>query len=303
MSWIYLVKGHSFENLQIGKSLGKGMEGEVFQASVGKKLYALKRERIAKQSKPLEYELEFVTKFANKQPGFMHLYAYRILKDETWQLDQSKRKTERDIKFLAAKAKLPYVVEKVYTYLAPISDKSMHPVDFVRQLMPLIRQMRKAGWAHRDTHGNNVILTSKGPVIVDYSLVIHKSHVSDKIWKKTCNDYNFLPDYLAYSRLWKYIRSKQLEVPPYQQWIKHLKGHKEEWELTIELLQCSDPTDNIIGYIGALYWEQLHQDFVLGRKLKLMPTDLYLDIELLGPFACAAHQADYKRMNSILLKA
>ena len=81
MSWIYLVKGHSFENLQIGKSLGKGMEGEVFQASVGKKLYALKRERIAKQSKPLEYELEFVTKFANKQPGFMHLYAYRILKE------------------------------------------------------------------------------------------------------------------------------------------------------------------------------------------------------------------------------
>jgi hypothetical protein len=179
----------------------------------------------------------------------------------------------------------------------------MPVVDFVLQLMPLIRQMRKAGWAHRDTHRGNVILTSTGPVIIDYSSVIHKSHVSDKTWKKTCNDYNFLNMYLVGSRLWKYVYSRGIYVPPYQQWIKHLKGHQKEWEETIDLLQCSDPADSTIGYIGALYWEQLHQDFVLGRKLKLMPNDFYLDIELLGPFACAAHQADYKRMKSILSKA
>ena len=296
MSWVYLVPGIHFTDLRVGKQIGAGREGHIYEAHDKTRTYALKRERIAKQSKPLEHEIDFATSFANKQPDFMHLYAYRILKDDPWQLEARDIKSDRDRKLFAAKAKLPYVVEKVYTLVHAININSMHPVDFALNVLEKIQRMRKAGWAHRDLHGGNILTTAKGPVIVDYSLVIHKSQVSEDTWKRDCNDYDFVPDWMYWTDLWSHVK----KMPPFKNWIKELRKHPDKWKEAVRLAQCRNPPDVVVGRVGALLFAQMHQDFVLGRKMELLPMDLYLDMNRLAPLICSARRADYAKMRRLL---
>jgi hypothetical protein len=302
--WVYLIPGHPMNQLRIGKSLGKGMEGQVFEATVGKRKYALKRERIAKQSQVLQHEISFAETFANKQTsGFMHLYAYRIVKDSTWHLQHSKIKAEKAIKFLEKRDRLPYVVEKVYTYVERIKHES-GPIEFALQMIALIQRMRAAGWAHRDLHFANVVYSAKGPVVVDYSLVVHKNQVSATTWQKNCNDYMFIPNYLIWSGLWAYINKKQLDVPPFAEWIEYFKSHKQEWRRTVDLIAMypkpvKEP--RIIASVGAIVWPRLHQDFVLNEHKKtLLPIEKAVSLEVYAQIVAAAYHTDHKTLVMLL---
>ena len=299
MSWICLVPGCQLDDLQIGPSLGKGMEGEVFKATAGSRVYAVKRERVGKWSTHLQHEIEFVTEFANKQPDFMHLFGYRIIKDSNWQLSRPDRKGKAELEFLAKRAALSYVVEKVYSFIDTL-NKETHPVDFTLDIIDKIRRMRAAGWSHRDLTGGNIAITATGPVILDYSIVVNKRHVSVSTWNRYCNDYNYTPGYLQYSYFWNNVHKKGIIITKSQQdWIRFMRN-KPEWNQLVAEINCPELPDVSIGQIAEIKYPQLYQDFVTGKKQKTLKPDVYIGMGALIRYFCAAHHADYAEMRKIL---
>ncbi len=302
MSWVCLVPGCRLDNLKIGPSLGKGMEGEVFKATVGSRVYAVKRERVGKRSTHLQHEIEFATEFANKQPDFMHLFGYRIIKDSNWQLSRLDRKGKGELEFLAKRAALPYVVEKVYSFI-DVLNKETHPVEFTLNIIDKISRMRAAGWAHRDLTGGNIATTAAGPVILDYSIVINKRHVSVSTWNRYCNDYNYTPDYLLWSWFWSDVRKKCIPInKSHYEWIAFLRS-RPEWRLLVTEINCPDLSSYAVGLIAEFKYPQLHQDFMIGKKRRVMTPELYLESGTLIQYYCAANRADYDEMCKILRAA
>ena len=296
MAWVYLVKGHVLDTLQIGDSLGKGLDGEVFLGTVADGTrYAVKRERIAKKSVALQRELLFATSFANRQKtGFMHLYAYRIKKGDPWQV-QTDRHDEYSVKYLAKRAKYPDVIEKVYSFHEQVAHSVMTVV--AAQVVSIIQRMRKAGWAHRDLHRGNIVTTAEGAVAIDYSIVVHHTDVSEKRWEQSCNDYEVIPNYLVRDHMWTYVDAHKVVVPPERKWPPFLQRHKEEWRQAAALVDCTDNT--VIARVGIAMWPHLHQEFVIGKRVAASLV-MEVSIATYARICCAAKRADASALRRLL---
>lgn len=301
MAWVYLVNNHALDTMHIGDSLGKGLDGEVFLGTVADGTrYAVKKERIAKTSVSLRREVLFATSFANKQKtGFMHLYAYRILKGDPWQL-QTDRFDDDAVKYLAKRAKFPDVVEKVYSYHEQVGKGEVAMATVAAQVVSIIQRMRKAGWAHRDLHRGNIVQTAKGVVAIDYSIIVHRTDVSEKYWDQACNDYLVIPDYLIRNHLWSHVEAHQINVPPWRKWAPFLRRHPDEWRKAADLVDCTD--NALIARVGAAMWPRLHEEFVTGKHVGAS-VDMEVSIQMYARICCAAQRANPSELRRLLRKS
>ena len=227
-----IVHKSLFNNITIGKELGRGNYGTTYLATDNnnnnnnKKKYAYKIEKIlpkdVKQTLKSSYwrEIDFAKKCAHLYPNqFMYLYDSKIDNDCKHIQNTDSTITLLDIEkqFEASKfcgIKLWSLIDNTFEneFNKKIVSNTINPshyYNYIIQLVNIVYLMRKHGYNHNDFHAGNIgvrhtkekyikILDSKietyGYLLqaIDYGLVIHSKYTLSRIEKKTLKDDNDL---------------------------------------------------------------------------------------------------------------
>jgi len=306
-----------FDKVKKIRKIGAGMFGTTYLIEINGKRYALKKEHILeedfhKNTKSRVWrEIIFCKKMENISNHFMHLYAYRFIKDCRFKhkpptsIEEIQNEEVKEL--VQSITESSYCVEKIFDLKDGTLNKVFWKLDIKQmyamliQLIYAIYEMRRHHFIHRDLHMNNVcytktnkeyieILDWKIPTfgyiysIIDYGLIIsdrfeltQPEHIDLNYFQNTSEVVTLIKEMMVIDwKFWNYIKQNKIKLISFRDYIKQIK-HEPEFDVI--KLMTSDPI-HIELLFSTLYPEK-DQRIKTGKDIFISPLYIIPKEEIL----------------------